>query len=81
MIAAYAQNGYVEDARSLFDKMPCRDVVSWNAMLAAYAQKGYGQRALEVFRQMEKEGPKPNKITFICVFGACANLAALEEGK
>eukprot|EP01018_Ginkgo_biloba_P001174 Gb_31190 [translate_table: standard] len=81
MITGYAQNGHVYEALKLFQKMPKRNVVSWNAMIAGYVQNGYGQAALELFRQMQQTGAKPNSKTFASVLSACANLAALEQGK
>jgi hypothetical protein len=33
----------IDIARQVFDEMPERDVVSWNAMIAGYAQNGYCQ--------------------------------------
>ncbi|OMO95861.1 hypothetical protein CCACVL1_05212 [Corchorus capsularis] len=36
----YAKFGKISDARNLFDKMPLKDVISWNAMLSAYAKSG-----------------------------------------
>eukprot|EP01018_Ginkgo_biloba_P034726 Gb_12552 [translate_table: standard] len=81
MIAGYAQNGHVEDALKLFQKMPERDVVSWTVMIAGYAQNGHGQEALKLFRQMQLAGVKPDSETFAILLPACANLAALEQGK
>jgi pentatricopeptide repeat protein len=50
-------------------------------MIAAYAQNGQGEEALQLFRQMQLAGVKPNLKTFTSVLPACANLAALEQGK
>eukprot|EP01018_Ginkgo_biloba_P002733 Gb_33136 [translate_table: standard] len=81
MIAGYAQNGHLDEALQLFQKMPKPDVVSWTAMLAAYAQNGQGVEALKLFCQMQLIGIKPGLKTFASVLPACANLAALEQGK
>eukprot|EP01018_Ginkgo_biloba_P023998 Gb_36142 [translate_table: standard] len=81
MISGYAQNGHVEKALKLFQKMPERNVVSWNAMIAGYAQNGHFDEALKIFQQMQLTGVKPNSDTFNSVLPACANLAALENGK
>eukprot|EP01018_Ginkgo_biloba_P034626 Gb_37254 [translate_table: standard] len=81
MIAGYIQNGHVADALKLFKKMPNQDVVSWTTMIAGYAQNGHGEEAFKLFRQMQLAGVKPNLQTFAIVLPACANLAALEQGK
>ncbi|EFJ33509.1 hypothetical protein SELMODRAFT_84288 [Selaginella moellendorffii] len=39
-------------AKVVFDRIPEKDVVSWNALLAGYAQNGHFGRAKEVFETM-----------------------------
>jgi pentatricopeptide repeat protein len=81
IIAGYVQNGRIEDAHELFDRMPGRNVVSWTAMITGYAQNAQGEDALQIFSKMQEEGIKPNRATFVGILSACANLAALEQGK
>eukprot|EP01018_Ginkgo_biloba_P002566 Gb_33727 [translate_table: standard] len=81
MIAGYAQNGSLDKSLRLFQRMPKRDVVSWNAMIAGYAQNGHAEEALKLFRHMPLAGVKPNSKTFASILSACANIAALEQGK
>jgi len=81
MIAGHAQNGQVEDALEIFCKMPERNLVSWNAMIAAYSQNEQSQRALDLFSQMQLDGWTPDQCTFTSVLSACANIAAMEQGK
>ena len=42
----YAQNGRVDEAYKLFEKMPERNLVSWTAMITGYAQDGHVDEAL-----------------------------------
>eukprot|EP00249_Psilotum_nudum_P015995 c25607_g3_i1 orf=2-241(+) len=77
----YAKCRCIEFACQFFQKMPKRDVVSWNTMIAGYAQHGFCEKALNLFHQMHWECVKPDKVTFISVLKVCANLAALEQGK
>eukprot|EP01018_Ginkgo_biloba_P013168 Gb_21055 [translate_table: standard] len=80
LVDMYAKCGSIKNARTVFDKMYQRNVVSWTAMIAGYVQNGQPVEALKVFRQMQLVGMNPNANTFASVLPACANLAALEEG-
>eukprot|EP01018_Ginkgo_biloba_P029523 Gb_22658 [translate_table: standard] len=80
LVDIYAKCGNIEDARNLFDKFPARNMVCWTAMITGYMQNGRGEEALKLFRQMRRTGMKPNQFTFTSITGACAGLAALEEG-
>eukprot|EP01018_Ginkgo_biloba_P030661 Gb_29995 [translate_table: standard] len=77
----YAKCGRIAIARNLFDKMLKKDLVSWNVMIAAYTQNGHANEALILFHQMQLTDIKPNQVTVVTVLPACANLAALQEGK
>eukprot|EP01018_Ginkgo_biloba_P030840 Gb_14956 [translate_table: standard] len=81
LIDMYAKCGSLEIARQLFDKMSTRDAVSWNAMIAGYAQNGHGNEALTLFQQMQLTNVKPNRATIVSVLPACAQVAALQQGK
>eukprot|EP01018_Ginkgo_biloba_P008769 Gb_30993 [translate_table: standard] len=81
MIAGYAQNGDVDEAFKLFHKMPERNVVSWNAMIVAFDHNGQFGEALKLFLQMQATNVVPDSDTFATVLAACANLAALDNGK
>ncbi|KAJ7527173.1 hypothetical protein O6H91_16G040000 [Diphasiastrum complanatum] len=81
LVNMYAKCGCTEDARELFDNMSERDVVSWNAMIAGYAQNGLCKEALTLYEEMKQEGVHPDNVTFVLLLKACANLAALEQGK
>ncbi|XP_057827674.2 pentatricopeptide repeat-containing protein At4g21065 [Cryptomeria japonica] len=81
LITVYSKCCSVEGARGIFDKMPQRDGVTWNAMIAGYVQEGWDREALQLFEQMQQSGSKPDYITFASIQTACANLEELEYGK
>ncbi|KAH9571029.1 hypothetical protein CY35_02G072600 [Sphagnum magellanicum] len=81
LIDMYAKCGSIEDAKRVFNKLPSRDVVSWNVMIFGHVKYGQGQKALELFRQMQEEGVQPAPLTLVGVLNACASVVALEEGR
>ncbi|XP_057830926.2 pentatricopeptide repeat-containing protein At1g15510, chloroplastic [Cryptomeria japonica] len=80
LIDMYGKCGKIDKARKLFDKMPQRNTVSWNALIAGYAQNGILERVLESFKRMQLAGVKPVSATFASILPACAKMGALEEG-
>ncbi|XP_057816438.2 pentatricopeptide repeat-containing protein At3g12770-like [Cryptomeria japonica] len=80
LVDMYAKCGNMQQARELFDQIPQRDAVSWNAMIAGYAQNGFGEKAFETFKQMQMSGIKPDSTTFASILSACAQIGALEQG-
>ncbi|PON63662.1 Pentatricopeptide repeat [Parasponia andersonii] len=60
LIKLYAENGCIDDARNLFDKMPQRDRVLWNIMFNGYMKNGDMKHSVEMFLEMTKSDVKPN---------------------
>lgn len=81
IVNMYSKCGSMGEACMVFDKLPCRDVVTWAVIIAGYAQYGQGLSALEIFREMQMEGVKPDKVTFLGIFKACGSIGALEIGR
>ncbi|PIA42966.1 hypothetical protein AQUCO_02000430v1 [Aquilegia coerulea] len=52
LIQMYSSCGVILDARHLFEGMPTRDVVTWNAMIAGYAKVGDMESARGLFEKM-----------------------------
>ncbi|KAJ7563077.1 hypothetical protein O6H91_03G096100 [Diphasiastrum complanatum] len=81
LIDMYVKCGIINDACRVFNNMPARNVVSWNALIAGYVTSGQAERALTLFQQFPKEELQPDSITFIGLLNACASLRALEDGR
>ncbi|XP_057813621.2 pentatricopeptide repeat-containing protein At2g13600 isoform X2 [Cryptomeria japonica] len=80
LVDMYAKCGNIHKARELFDRMPQRDVISWNAMIAGYAQNGFCKDALKLFELMKHSGTNPDHVTFVCVLLACTHAGLVDEG-
>ncbi|XP_059433790.1 pentatricopeptide repeat-containing protein At5g56310-like [Corylus avellana] len=82
LIAGYMREGEIYVAEDLFRTMPCRNIVSWTAMISGYAQNGLADQALRVFEMLKEDSEvKPNWVTIMSVLPACADSAALEQGR
>ncbi|KAL5782388.1 hypothetical protein ACOSP7_007417 [Xanthoceras sorbifolium] len=79
-IATLAKCGRITCARKLFDEMPHRDAVAWNAMLSSYSQLGIHREALSLFHRMRISNTKPDHFSFTATLSACAGLNNLQNG-
>lgn len=73
LITFYSRCDELVLARIMFDRMPGRDIVSWNAMLAGYSQAGLYEECKKLFKAMLSSVElKPNALTAVSVLQACA---------
>ncbi|PON63658.1 DYW domain containing protein [Parasponia andersonii] len=73
LVKLYAENGCIDDARNLFDKMPQRDSVLWNVMLNGYVKNGDTKHSVEMFLDMSESDVKPNSVTYACMLSVCSS--------
>ncbi|KAL5097594.1 hypothetical protein RYX36_001921 [Vicia faba] len=83
LLDMYAKCGKISLARSVFDGIRRKDVISWTCMIDAYGRNGCGNEAIELFQNMREEGNEvmPNSVTFLSVLSACDHSGLVEEGK
>lgn len=65
----------------MFDEMPDRDTVAFNAMVSGYVHMGHHQEALSLFSSMRLSGNMPDEFTFTAALSACAGAKKLCLGK
>ncbi|KAI0501099.1 hypothetical protein KFK09_019317 [Dendrobium nobile] len=68
----------VDAVRLLFDRMPKRNVVSWNTLIGWYVRSRRPAVALEQFRRMIETGIRPSPVSFVNVFPAAASIGSME---
>lgn len=71
LVDMYPKCGSIEKACELFDKMPERNLFSWNAMIVGYSKSGFVEKASETFRQMHLVGVKPDSTIFASILTTC----------
>ncbi|KAI5667386.1 hypothetical protein M9H77_17239 [Catharanthus roseus] len=79
LIHMYAKCGSIDIAHSLFSRMACRDLVSWNTMIGGFGMHGFGQAALQLLQEMISSGVIPNSLTFTSVLSACSHSGLVNE--
>ncbi|KAI6667974.1 hypothetical protein NL676_003747 [Syzygium grande] len=75
--------GSLDNALEVFEDMPQKNEVSWNAMISALAFHGRAKESLALFDRMLKEVEHvcPNDITFVGVLSACVHGGLVTEGR
>ncbi|CAL5390110.1 unnamed protein product [Camellia sinensis] len=63
LVDLHSKCGKLEDACYIFESMPERDVVSWNAMIGGNVVQGFADDALRLFRSMLRAGTIPDSFT------------------
>lgn len=75
LIGLYSKAGEFGLARKVFDEMPSRDVVAWNAMISGYSQGGFLFEAVDLFRKMRfVHRVLPSDATLVSVISAYGDL-------
>ncbi|KAH7434379.1 hypothetical protein KP509_06G014700 [Ceratopteris richardii] len=81
LIDMYAKCGLAMDAILVFNNLPVQDVVSWNAIIKGCGMNHNGKKAVEYFEGMQKQGLKPDAVTFPCLLSACSHAKLVAKGK
>ncbi|CAK9310747.1 unnamed protein product [Citrullus colocynthis] len=80
-ISRHVRNGHLDLARTLFNEMPVRSVVSWNIMISGYSKLGKYSEALNLASGMHCNNVKLNETTFSTLLSICAHSGCTPEGK
>ncbi|RZC54734.1 hypothetical protein C5167_013585 [Papaver somniferum] len=65
----------------MFDEMPCKDMVTWTALISGYSQNDRPEEALALFPQMIELGLKPNQFTSGSLLKASGSAATDKPGR
>uniref|UniRef100_A0ACD5UVA8 Uncharacterized protein n=1 Tax=Avena sativa TaxID=4498 RepID=A0ACD5UVA8_AVESA len=81
LVDMYAKCGCLALSRAVFDRLPRRNVITWNVLIMAYGMHGLGDEAVALFDRMEASGEAtPNEVTFIAVLAACSHSGLVDRG-
>ncbi|XP_010029374.2 pentatricopeptide repeat-containing protein At5g15340, mitochondrial [Eucalyptus grandis] len=80
LLDMYAKCGRINTASKVFEYLPVRNAVTWNAIISGLAMHGLGKVAVGMFPQMLREA-KPDDLTFTSLLNACSHSGLLDEGR
>ncbi|XP_020241730.1 pentatricopeptide repeat-containing protein At5g50390, chloroplastic isoform X1 [Asparagus officinalis] len=80
LVDLYCKWGRMEDARNIFDRMPRKNLITWNALIGGYGVHGMGEEAVAMFLKLVDEGLLPNHVTYLAVLNACSYSGLSSKG-
>ncbi|TQD88169.1 hypothetical protein C1H46_026230 [Malus baccata] len=81
LVVMYAKCGEFGDSRRLFDAIPERNVVSWNALFSCYVQSDFHGEAMDLFQEMVLSGVRPNEYSLSSIINACTGFGDGSRGR
>ncbi|XP_057964678.1 pentatricopeptide repeat-containing protein At3g16610-like [Malania oleifera] len=81
LVNVYANFGCIWEALLVFNRLPQRSNIAWNAVLRGLVNLDRFSEAIEFYHLMLREGIIPDNYTYPLVLKACSGLSALEEGR
>ncbi|KAL5982619.1 hypothetical protein ACLOJK_016693 [Asimina triloba] len=80
LLSMYCKCGDMAMARQLFDRMPTRNIISWNSMITGYSQMGLYDEAMILFFAARGIPMVLDRFTYACVLNICAQTGDLRLG-
>lgn len=74
LISMYFNCGDINAGKFLFEVMPQRSIVSWNALMTGYRYHNLQDEVMASFCEMIRGGQKPNYVTLLNLLPACCTL-------
>ncbi|BFG21563.1 hypothetical protein CerSpe_078370 [Prunus speciosa] len=82
MVYGYCHHGDVQSARSIFDAMAEKNLISWNVMIGDYSQNKQPHEALKLFHELQSNTSlELDGVTVVSILPAIADLGALDLGR
>ncbi|GER27089.1 pentatricopeptide repeat-containing family protein [Striga asiatica] len=81
LVDFYVKCGCLVEAKNVFDKMPERDVVAWNALVNGFSSHGMYSDAVSLVCEMQKFQVDPNSSTVVAILPVLGEKGKSSEGK
>ncbi|CAI9091894.1 OLC1v1027002C1 [Oldenlandia corymbosa var. corymbosa] len=80
LIDMYMKCGSLSHAKHVFQKMSCRNLVTWNSVISGYGSHGECLKAIHTFNEMRSSGISPDDITFLSLISSCNHSGLVDIG-
>ncbi|KAJ8624821.1 hypothetical protein MRB53_033351 [Persea americana] len=81
LLHTYASSNCILASKGVFDEMPQRSTVTWNALISCYSKLNLAFESLVLFGEMVMGVVEVNVDTLVSVLGSCTSLGALMWGR
>ncbi|XP_030493170.2 putative pentatricopeptide repeat-containing protein At1g64310 [Cannabis sativa] len=81
LINMYSKCGFLGLGIQVFEIMPERNIVSYNALILGYGLHGLASHAFRKFQEILDNGLTPDECTFSALLCSCCHAGLVEDGK
>ncbi|KAK9279058.1 hypothetical protein L1049_012733 [Liquidambar formosana] len=81
LIDMYCKCGSIEAALDVFHGLSMKNIFCWNSIIVGLGMNGYGEEAINAFNMMEREGIKPDGVTFVGLLSGCSHSGLVSVGR
>ncbi|KNA10971.1 hypothetical protein SOVF_139390 [Spinacia oleracea] len=81
LLDMYGKRGSLYESKMIFKETIHRTQFAWTAIISAHARHADYDSVMQIFNEMEKQGVKPDTITFLSMLTACGRKGMVDMGR
>ncbi|CAH8348909.1 unnamed protein product [Eruca vesicaria subsp. sativa] len=81
LLNMYCKTRELGHARKVFDRMPERNIITFNSLISGYSQMGFREQSMKLFLEARDSNLKLDKFTYAGALGFCGEKCDLGLGK
>lgn len=80
LVDLYAKCGDINSCRKIYDSMEEKDTFVWSSIISGYTKNNKGEESVHFFKDMCRQGMKPDEHVLSSTLKACAEIDNLNTG-
>ncbi|KAK9074783.1 hypothetical protein SSX86_003101 [Deinandra increscens subsp. villosa] len=81
LVDMYVKSKFISDAEKIINRLNRIDLFTWTTIISGCAQTDQGEKSIFYFKQMQKDGVKPNEFTLAGCLRGCSGITSLRNGR